>query len=86
MNVIFGDLSSSIVGELQKERRCGCEVNHLSQRRYDCLMITEEGWITYGLEAVEHVLQQGILWKQKLFASCNSLLTTMHTTLSKTLK
>ena len=24
----------------------------------------EEGWITYGHEAIEHVLQQGILWKQ----------------------
>ena len=28
------------------------------------MMTEEEGWITYGVKAVEHVLQQGILWKQ----------------------
>ena len=28
------------------------------------MMTEEEGWINYGLEAIEHVLQQGILWKQ----------------------
>ena len=27
-------------------------------------MMTEEGWVSYGLEAIDHVLQQGILWKQ----------------------
>ena len=31
----------------------------------DCIMMTEEkSWITYGLEAIEHVLEHGILWKQ----------------------
>ena len=28
------------------------------------MMTEEEGWITYGLEAIEHVLEKGILWKQ----------------------
>ena len=28
------------------------------------MMTKEEGWIAYDLEAIEHVLQQGILWKQ----------------------
>ena len=28
------------------------------------MMSEEEGWITHGLEAVEHVLEHGILWKQ----------------------
>ena len=28
------------------------------------MMTEEEGLITYGLEVVEHVLQQGIVWKQ----------------------
>ena len=28
------------------------------------MMSEEEGWISYGLEAIEHVLQQEILWKQ----------------------
>ena len=27
-------------------------------------MMTEEGWITYGLEAIEHVVKHEILWKQ----------------------
>ena len=49
---------------MRKKKCCGCEVNHPSQRRHDCIMMTEEGWITCGLEAVEYVLQQGILWKQ----------------------
>ena len=28
------------------------------------MMAKKEGWITYGLKAVEHVLQQVIVWKQ----------------------
>ena len=27
------------------------------------MMTEEEGWITYGLKAIENLLQQGILWK-----------------------
>ena len=64
MNAIFSQTVNRRVGELRKERCCGCEVNHPSQRRHDCLMMTEEGWENYGLEAIKHVLQQGILSKQ----------------------
>ena len=28
------------------------------------LMTEEEGWITYGLEAIKHVFEKGIPWKQ----------------------
>ena len=65
MNAIFSQVVDQRVHELQKEKCCGCQVDHPSQRRHDCIMMTEEeGWVNYGLEAIEHVLQQGILWKQ----------------------
>ena len=51
--------------ELRKEKCCGCEIDHPSQRRHEFIMMSEEeGWITYGLEAVEHVFEHGILWEQ----------------------
>ena len=80
MNGIFSQVVNHQVQELQNEKCCGCKVDHPSQRRHDCIMMTKEGWITYGLQAIEHVLQKGILWKQlrKLSESCNSFLTTMH--------
>ena len=58
MNAIFSQIVSHHVQELRKETSCGCEVNYPSQRRHDCIMMTEEeGWRNYGLEVVEHVLQ-----------------------------
>ena len=57
MNAIFLQTVNHRVGELRKEKCCGCKVNHPSQRRHDCLMMAiEEGWKNYGLEAIEHVL------------------------------
>ena len=65
MNAIFWQVVNQRGQELQKEKCCGCKVKHPSQRRHECLMMTEEeGWITYGLEAIEHVVEKGILWKQ----------------------
>ena len=65
INAILSQLVDHRVQELRKEKCCGCKVDHPSQRKHDCLMMTEEeGWITYGLEAIDYVLQQGILWKQ----------------------
>ena len=53
------------VQKLRKEKCCGCEVNHPSQRRHDCIMMSEEeGWIVHGLEAIAQIIEQGILWKQ----------------------
>ena len=65
MNAIFLQVVDHRVQELRKEKCCGCKVNHPSQRKHDCIMMSEEdGWISYGIEAIEHVLQQEILWKQ----------------------
>ena len=65
MNAIFLQVVNHRVQELRKEKCCGCEIDHPSQRRHDCIMMSEEeGWIAYGLEAIEHVLKHGILWKQ----------------------
>ena len=37
------------VHKLSKEKCCGCEYDHPSQRRHDCVMLTvEEKWSTYG--------------------------------------
>ena len=70
MNAIFSQVVNLQVQKLQKEKCCRCKIDHPSQRRHDCLMMTEEGWITYGLEAIEHVLEKGILWKQFREAIC----------------
>ena len=64
MNAIFSQVVDHRVQELGKEKCCGCKIDHPSQRRHDCLMMTEEGWITYGPEAIKNVLEKGILWKQ----------------------
>ena len=65
MNAIFSQVVNHHVQKLRKEKCCGCEIDHPSQRRHDCIMRSEEeSWITYGLEAIEHVLEHGILWKQ----------------------
>ena len=65
MNAIFSQVVNHQVQELQKEKCCGCKVDHPSQRRHGCLIMSEEeGWISYGLEAIEHVIEKGILRKQ----------------------
>ena len=65
MNAIFSQAVNQRVQELRKEKCCGCKVDHPSQRRHECLMMSEEeSWINYGLEAIEHVIEKGIVWKQ----------------------
>ena len=65
MNAIFSQVVKHQVQVLQKKKCCGCKIDHPSQQRHDCIMLTkEEGWITYGLEAIGHVPEQEILWKQ----------------------
>ena len=65
MNAIFSQVVNQRVQGLRKEKCCGCKVDHPSQRRHECLMMSEEeGWISYGLEAIEHVIEKEILWKQ----------------------
>ena len=70
MNAIFSQVVNHRVQELRKEKwitvvNAKGKVDHPSQRRQKCLMMSEEeGWISYGLEAIEHVIEKGILWKQ----------------------
>ena len=54
MNAIFVETVSELVENLRVEKCCSCEVNHPSQRRHDCVMMTEqEGWERNGLEAIK---------------------------------
>ena len=56
------NLMNAIFSQVVK-KCCGCKkVDHPSQRRHECLMMSkEEGWITYRLVAIEHVVEKGIL-------------------------
>ena len=42
MNAIFSQVVDHRVQEFCKEKCCGCKIDHPSQRRHDCLMMTEE--------------------------------------------
>ena len=65
VNAIFYEAVAVEIGKLCKERCRGCEVDHPREKRHECCMLPlEEKWIMYGLEAVERVLEQGILRKQ----------------------
>ena len=65
MNAIFSESAVYEAGRLCKEKCRGCEVSHPSQRRHECLMLSEnEVWSVYGLEAVERVFEKGIVSKQ----------------------
>ena len=56
LETIIACAVSDEIEKLSKERCCGCEYDHPSQRQHDCLMLTvEEKWTTYGLEAMERV-------------------------------
>ena len=64
LNAIFSEAVGHEVDKLRQEKCCGCEVNHPSQRRHECLMMSEEGWIMHGLEAIERIIKHEIVWKQ----------------------
>ena len=64
MNAILLEAVDDTVKKLRKELCCGCKVDHPSQRRHECIMMSEEeGWIAYGEKAIEHVIEHQILWK-----------------------
>jgi hypothetical protein len=64
MNAIFSEAIENQVNKLRKEKCCGCIVNHPSQKRHVCLMMSEdEGWIMHGLEAIEQVIACQVVWK-----------------------
>jgi hypothetical protein len=69
INAILLDLVAVQVGQLRTERCCGCEVDHPSQKRHDCLMMTiDEGWTLHGQEAIERIYARNIVWKEFLEA------------------
>ena len=52
------------VNKLRKEKCWGYIVDHPSQKRHECLMMSEdEGWIMHGLEAIEQVIACQVVWK-----------------------
>ena len=64
MNAIFTDVVNDKVQTLKKEKCCGCEIDHPSQRRHDCLMMSEdEAWMEYGAEAVQLIIEEQLLPK-----------------------
>lgn len=65
INTIFSEAVACQVGKLRKETCLGCQMDHPSQRKHECLMLTvEEGCLMHGLSAVERVIEREILWKQ----------------------
>ena len=65
LNAIFSEAVGHEVDKLRQEMCCGCKVNHPSQRRHECLILSEEeGWIMHGLEAIERIIKHEIVWKQ----------------------
>ncbi|CAB3985174.1 Hypothetical predicted protein, partial [Paramuricea clavata] len=64
LSAILLDFVADHIKQLRSERCCGCKVNHPSQRRHKCLMMTnEEGWHMYGEEAIRCVHTKNIIWK-----------------------
>ena len=64
MNTIFLDAIEHQLQQIRKEKCRGCEVNHPSQRRHECIMMSEEeDWIMYGTEAAEQVIEHQIVSK-----------------------
>ncbi|CAB4013601.1 Hypothetical predicted protein [Paramuricea clavata] len=69
MNAVFFEAVVCEIRRLLKEKCPGCEVDHPNQRRHDYIMLSdEEGWLLHGLEAVERVIERGIVKKQFLEA------------------
>ena len=68
LNAIFSEAVGHEVNKLRQEKCCGCEINHPSQRRHECLMMSEEGWTMHGLEAIELTIKHEIVWKQFVVA------------------
>ena len=63
LEAIFAQAVGREVYNLCKERCCGCEYDHPSQRRHECLMLThEEKWEMYGFEAIERVNSKREVW------------------------
>ena len=69
INAIYVETVSNQIEKLRTEKCRGCEVNHPSQRRHDCLIMTEqERWITHGLEAIGRAIDQDFCGNIGLFS------------------
>ena len=67
LEAIYADAVACEVGKLAKERCCGCEYDHPSQRQHVCLMLSEqEKWQSYRLEAIERVRKMKTIRVMKL--------------------
>ena len=79
MDAIFSEAVSDEIAKIRKEKCCDCKVDYPSQRRHECLMlILEESWTTYGLDAIEQVIEWAILWKlfnEAIFVCRNWIIT-----------
>ena len=63
LNAIFAEFVAIEVSKLREQLCCGCQIEHPSQRRHSCFMLSvEEGWETYGLQAVERILEKELIW------------------------
>ena len=40
MHAIFSEVVSDEIAKIRKEKWCSCKVDHPSQRRHDCFMVT----------------------------------------------
>jgi hypothetical protein len=69
LDAILLDLVADQIKQLRTEKCCGCKVNHPSQNRHECLMMSmDEGWMMYGEEAIRRVNAKRIVWKEFLEA------------------
>ena len=68
INLLEGIYANAVAQEV--ERLCvescnGCQVDHLSQRQHDCLVMNEnERWQMYGLQAIERVNAKRMVWSE----------------------
>ena len=74
LEAIYAEAVAYEGGKLTKERCCGCEYDHPSQRQHDCIMLSEqERWQSYGLEAIERVIVKRMVWREFVEVTvCNS--------------
>ena len=64
MVAIFSEAVPDEIAKIRKDKCCDSKMGYPSQRRHECFMFTlEESWTTYGLDAIEQVIERGILWK-----------------------
>lgn len=53
-DLILVENVSEEIKRLRREKCCGFKVDHPSQRRHECLMMTEEeGWEMHGVDAIK---------------------------------